>query len=388
MPAAPKPSPSPVPTVVSPPPNSMGGRFRRFWDQISEGQAVNEMWTRFYTDARTSYRFYSRDVDQEDLQGVSRIRRSFRFAGQLFWAVLMKLSPARRVVLLIGLVLLFWPAANGPTGTLDISIGVGAVYGGLLILLVLILEVADRVTMKRDLEIAREIQLWLVPDLPPACARLDIAFTTRPANTVAGDYYDVFPRSDDGRLLVVVADVAGKSIPAALLMATFQASLRTLAETGCSLMELTHGLNRYLAAHSRGGLRFTTAFIAELDPTTGSFNYVNAGHNAPALVRARKPGLERLDVGGVPLGIQGDTEYQCGSTTLASGDLVVLFTDGLVEAVNDKGEEYDEPRLLSDITRRTGNSAEVLRGVMQQVEAFVGDAPQHDDMTCVVLRYT
>jgi phosphoserine phosphatase RsbU/P len=229
----------------------------------------------------------------------------------------------------------------------------------------------------------------LVPGVPPLNLKLDIAFATRPANTVAGDYYDVFPRdgSSDGRMLIVIADVVGKSIPAALLMATFQASLRTLSESGCSLPELTAGLNRYLSAHSRGGLRFTTAFLAEFVPGTGCLDYINAGHNAPVLRRAAGSIVERLEAGGLPLGIRPDAQYECGSVTVCPGDLVVLFTDGVIEAVNDREEEYGEARLLSLLqTSSAGSSSEVLGRLMQQVEAFVGGAPQHDDMTCVVLR--
>jgi sigma-B regulation protein RsbU (phosphoserine phosphatase) len=294
--------------------------------------------------------------------------------GQLFWAIVTKLTPARRVVLLAGLVMLFWPA-----GELHF-------YGGLLILLVLILELADRITMKRDLEIAREIQLWLVPSAPPLLPGLDIAFATRPANTVAGDYYDVFPRAA-GRTLIVIADVAGKSIPAALLMATFQASLRTLEANGCSLAELTAGLNRYLSAHSRGGLRFTTAFLGEFDSGSGYLSYINAGHNAPVLLRTAAPPVERLEAGGVPLGIYPDAAYECGRVAFSPGDLLLLFTDGVVEAVNAREEEYGEPRLLAFLqANRGGGAMEVVHRLMQQVETFVAGAPQHDDMTCVVLR--
>ena len=162
--------------------------------------------------------------------------------------------------------------------------------------------------MKRDLEIAREIQQWLVPHSPPALPGVDIAFATRPANTVAGDYYDAFERpsapaaASPARLLLVVADVAGKSVPAALLMATFQASLHTLAAVPGPLDELVRALNRYSCAHSLGGLRFTTAFFAELDAAHRSLTYVGAGHNAPVLRRADGR-IERLTEGGPPLGI-------------------------------------------------------------------------------------
>ena len=152
--------------------------------------------------------------------------------------------------------------------------------------------------MKRDLEIAREIQTWLVPSEPPAIRDAEVAFWTRPQNSVAGDYYDAFYPLNDGatggKLMLVMADVAGKSVPAALLMATLQASLRTLASEGMPLVELAERLNRYACAHSLGGQRFTTAVIAEYDPVTRHLEYVNAGHNSPVL-RRTNGGTERLE---------------------------------------------------------------------------------------------
>jgi phosphoserine phosphatase RsbU/P len=124
-----------------------------------------------------------------------------------------------------------------------------------------------------------------MPSKAPDVPGFDIAFTTRPANTVAGDYYDAFFRPNE-RLLIVVADVAGKSVPAALLTATLQASLRTLAALPGSLVELVGQVNRYSCEQSLNGLRFTTAFVAELEPATGCLTYVNAGHNWPILRRA------------------------------------------------------------------------------------------------------
>ena len=133
-------------------------------------------------------------------------------------------------------------------------------WAGLLLLLLLILEIADRVVMKRDLQIAREIQTWLLPGVPPQIPGLAIAYATRPANTVAGDYYDVFPRpgrtNEDNRVVLAVADVAGKSIPAAMLMATFQASLKTLSTAQVALPELAANMNRYACAQQPGRIAF------------------------------------------------------------------------------------------------------------------------------------
>jgi sigma-B regulation protein RsbU (phosphoserine phosphatase) len=247
--------------------------------------------------------------------------------------------------------------------------------------------------MKRDLEIAREIQGWLMPTTPPVVPGVEIAFASRPANTIGGDYFDAFfrPKTQGApdRLLLVVADVAGKSIPAALLTATLQASLRTLAELPTSLLELVGRLNHYACAQNLGGRRFTTAFLAELEPATGSFTYVNAGHNWPVLRRASGE-IERLETGGLPLGIRPQASYECGSTGLGAGDVLVIFTDGLVEAEDEKGQEYDEPRMLAVLGSASGKSAssasDVLSQLMKSVDAFVGLARQHDDITCMVVR--
>jgi sigma-B regulation protein RsbU (phosphoserine phosphatase) len=263
-------------------------------------------------------------------------------------------------------------------------------YGGVLLFVLLMLEVADRVVMKRDLEIARDIQSWLLPATPPQVPGLAIAFAARPANTVAGDFYDVFARPattlGENRFLLAVADVAGKSIPAALLMATFQASLRTLSATSYSLAELVAGMNQYSCTNSQSGLRFTTAFVAEFDPSNRTLSYINAGHNNPVLRRSSGE-VERLTTGGLPLGIQGDAAYESGSVTLQPGDWLLIFTDGLVEAVNDRDEEYGEPRMLDVLqSGSTATPDELLRRMMSSLDSFVGSTPQHDDITCMLVR--
>jgi sigma-B regulation protein RsbU (phosphoserine phosphatase) len=263
-------------------------------------------------------------------------------------------------------------------------------WGGLLLFLLLMLEIADRVVMKRDLQIAREIQTWLLPGAPPQIPGLSIAYSTRPANTVAGDYYDVFPRPgktpDENRVMFAVADVAGKSIPAAMLMATFQASLKTLSTAQVALPELVANMNKYACSNSQGGLRFTTAFLAEYDIARRIFTYINAGHNTPIL--RRSSGLiERLDVGGLPIGIQAEAKYESASVALAPGDWLIIFTDGLVEAVNANDDEFDEPQLLSALEAGVStNPKELLERLMASLDLFVGSTPQHDDVTCLLVK--
>jgi hypothetical protein len=390
MPAVP--SEKSVPPTVPPPPPyrhrpDFFGRLRQFWHRVTEGLELQQLWAQFQAEARSGYRLYSRDANS-GVQGQLATRRSWwQTAKSFFWAILMKLSPAKRVVLLIGLVLLLLPVVTVRDNDVSSSNEGMRILGGLAILLVLVLETADRVVMKRDLEIAREIQHWLVPSEPPDVPGLDIAFVTRPANTVAGDYYDVIPRNNTGKYLVAVADVAGKSMPAALLMATFQASLKTLSVASPSLLDLVHGLNRYACDHSIRGSRFTTAFVAEYDSSNHTLTYVNAGHNPPFLLRDNQ--VTKLTEGGVPLGILSDAPYQPGEVQLRAGDLLAIYTDGVVEAENVTGQEFGENLLINSLRSVPGGTAQqVIRQLMVNIEGFVATAPQHDDITCLVLRCT
>src|SRR6266852_2372330 len=369
-------------------------RLHRFWQRVTEGLELTQLWSQFETEARSSYRLYSRDVAAKTPEGLTRRGHNLHVVKEFFWAVLEKLSPARRVLLLAALIMLAIPhggfSYNGEGGKVysvefDLHF-----WGGLLLFLLLMLEIADRVVMKRDLQIAREIQTWLLPGAPPQIPGVTIAYATRPANTVAGDYYDVFPRPgktrDEDRVIFAVADVAGKSIPAAILMATFQASLKTLSTAQVALPELVANMNKYACSNSQGGLRYTTAFLAEYDAARRVFTYINAGHNNPILRRTNGL-IERLDIGGLPLGIQLEATYESASVALEPGDWLVIFTDGVVEAVNAGDEEFGEPRLLNVIQAgATTEPADLLKRLMADLDLFVGSTPQHDDVTCMLLK--
>ena len=364
-----------------------GNRVREFWQRVSEGRQLDDLWSQFAADARASYGFYEKDVDWEEIQKLPRWHRPFHIAKDIFWAMLMKMTPARRVLLLVALVMMVMSGFKfefGRNFSFDVNfVGVAAV----VFLLLLSLELADKVTMKRDLEIAREIQMWLVPSEPPQVPGADIAFATRPQNSVAGDYYDAFyPDERRDRLVLVIADVAGKSVPAALLMATLQASLRTIAGEGVAVAELVTRLNRYASAYSLDGRRFTTAVLCEYDPATRRLTYVNAGHNAPILRRANGS-FETLETGGLPLGIQMGAEYQTAMLELQPGDALIFFTDGVVEAFNAAGEEFGNSRWQGAIRNLPGWSAqETLQFLMKRVDEFVGATRQSDDITCLVFR--
>jgi len=368
------------------------GPFRRvegFWQRVSEGRDIDVLWSQFAADARSSYGFYGKDVDWDEVKKLPGWKRPFRVAGQLFWAMMNKLTPARRVLLLVALVLLVISGIQIHSDQFNADLDFRLV-SALLFLLLLSLELADKVIMKRDLEIAREIQTWLVPSAPPPIPNADVAFWTRPQNSVAGDYYDAFyplrSGAEGGKLMLVMADVAGKSVPAALLMATLQASLRTLASEGPPLSQLAERLNRYASQHSLGGQRFTTAVIAEYDPATRELSYINAGHNSP-VIRHANGGTDRLESSALPFGITAETTFPSARVQLQPGDTLVLFTDGVVEAFNASGEEYSDGRWLNVIRSLPKSSAQgALQQLMKSVEDFVGATRQSDDITCLVLQ--
>jgi len=379
------------PTIASETPSDhrRRGRLRDFWHRVSEGRQIDDLWKQFTADARASYGFYGKDVDWDEAKRRRGVRRIIHVVKQFFWALMLKLSPARRVLLLIALLMMVISNIKINTGDQAVDLQLEPL-AAVLILFLLSLELADKVVMKRDLEIAREIQSWLVPSKPPQVPGGDIAFATRPQNSVAGDYYDAFyPRlsaAEGGKLVLVVADVAGKSVPAALLMATLQASLHTVAGEDAPLAELVARLNRYASAHSLDGLRFTTAILGQYDPSVRRLTYVNAGHNAPVLRRADAT-IEKLEVGGLPLGIASSAAFETADIDLRPGDALILYTDGVVEAFNHAGEEYGNDRWFAAIRALPpGSAQDSLQYLMRGVDAFVGATRQSDDITCLVFR--
>ena len=248
-------------------------------------------------------------------------------------------------------------------------------------------EVAQRERLNREVEIAREVQERLFPQKLPAVAGLDYAGHCRPALGVGGDYYD-FLALRDGRLGIAIGDVSGKGIAAALMMASLQASLRSEATRGSdNLAAALSSVNR-LVYEASSSNRYATFFYAQYDPASGRFDYVNAGHNPPFLLHGgREAKISRLEDGGTVIGLLECCEYQQGSVSLRPGDWLIAFTDGISEAMDGDDEEWGEDRLLEAIRSYKGCSAqEMMIHLFDGATAFAGAAPQHDDMTLVVVR--
>jgi serine phosphatase RsbU (regulator of sigma subunit) len=244
-------------------------------------------------------------------------------------------------------------------------------------------EEAER-QMAKDMEQAAQIQARLLPSAPPVVAGLDIAGKTVACRTVGGDYYD-FLKFSDGRVGMLVGDVAGKGMPASLLMSSLQARVQVLFEDGGDLANKIARLNKTTCQNCPEN-RFITFFMAVADPVSGELIYVNAGHNPPLLVRASGP-FEMLEGGGMILGILPKAGYQERRAALATGDVLVLFSDGVTEAPDPRGEEFGEQR-LADLVRslRDRPASEIVEQIHKAVVAFSEGAPAADDITVVVAR--
>ena len=249
-------------------------------------------------------------------------------------------------------------------------------------------EVAHRERLNREVEIAREVQERLFPQKLPPIRGLDYAGHCRPALGVGGDYYD-FLALPHGQLGIAIGDVSGKGIAAALMMASLQASLRSEATRAPENLAAAVGNINRLVYEASSSNRYATFFYGQYSPAEGGFDYVNAGHNAPMLFHrgAGDDTLVRLEPGGTVVGLLEDAQYVQGRVQLRPGDVLVAFTDGISEAMNLEDEEWGEERLLEAIQSARGASAEeLLKHLFEAATRFAGAAPQHDDMTLVVVR--
>jgi hypothetical protein len=366
----------------------MMAKLRSFWQRTSDGLNAEQLWTQFRRETHSSLNLYSAETGRNLREEWSSHRGRRGVVAAVARAMYNRLTPVRRVLLMFAIVLSVisgFSYSNNPGR--GVSVNFNLLPAVLILLFLLVMELADRVGLKRDLEIARDIQRMLLPEKPPAIAGIDIAFSTKAANTVAGDYYDAFPRpGTDTRLLLIVADVAGKGIPAGLLMAAIQTGFHTLAADPGTLVELAQRLNRAMYARSGGGRHLITAFLAELDTSTRSLTWVNAGQNPPILLRSGGA-LEYLKDGGVPLGAFTTSRYESGSTELRPGDALFVYTDGVVEALDESGAEYGEDRLAKLVAALGApDAAASLSRILESVDRYAGAVPQYDDITCLVLR--
>ncbi|HUJ23763.1 MAG TPA: SpoIIE family protein phosphatase [Bryobacteraceae bacterium] len=238
--------------------------------------------------------------------------------------------------------------------------------------------------MARDLEQAAEIQQRFLPAEAPQVPGLDLAGHNAPCRTVGGDYYDFFPYPN-GRVAMVLGDVSGKGMPASLLMMSLQARVQVLIEEPENLGDVMTRLNRLTATNCPSN-RFITFFMALLDSKTGELVFSNAGHNPPLLLRAGGK-TEWLDAGGCPLGIMAMMKYEAVGNRLDPGDVLVIFSDGVTDAMNPQGDEFGEERLAAVVRQHHAESSPtILQAVKDAIDEWAAGSPLPDDLTLLVAR--
>ncbi len=253
-------------------------------------------------------------------------------------------------------------------------------------------EIADRERVSKEIEIAREVQQRLFPQVYPKIPGVDLFGYCRPAQAVGGDYYDFFVlpahQGDEERLALALGDISGKGISAALLMASLRASLRSAAllQPG-DLATLMRHVNR-LVYESSTTNRYATFFYGELDPQSRVLTYVNAGHNPPVILRGDQ--TIRLEATGTVIGLIPDAPYTRAGVLLQPGDALLCFTDGISEAMTHSDEEWGEDRMIAcaqQLMRQhdcNASAQQILDCILEAADAFTSGAPQHDDMTLLV----
>lgn len=244
----------------------------------------------------------------------------------------------------------------------------------------------ERRLWEHELEQAAEIQQQFLPRQAPLISGLELAGYNRACYSVGGDYYD-FVEHPDGKVIVALGDVAGKGMPAALLMVSLQARMQMLAEQPGGPASMVTHLNRVMKAVCPAN-RFITFFLCHIDPASGELDYCNAGHNPPYLVRAGGE-VEELEGGGPVLGILPGVTYEQRTCRMEPGDMIVIFSDGVTEAVNPRGDEFGEQRLIDVLLRNRNQPAdEVSKAINRALHEFVAGARATDDVTLVVARRT
>jgi sigma-B regulation protein RsbU (phosphoserine phosphatase) len=383
--------------------SSPSDRARDLFDTYTRDLSRDDIQRLFTDDTRDAYRFFTRGHDEDRYAGLPLWKSAPLRLREFFIAFTLRLSPARRalyvgalIVALVGIIRLFrgFSSIDMPFGVPFIQVGVlmpvwadgtlALLISLFLVNLLILLEVADRLSLKGELEVAREIQLAMLPKGTYRAGDLEICGVTRPANTVGGDFYDVLPLRD-GRIIVALGDVAGKGSPAALLMALLLAVLRTLVDEELDPPTLTARLNLQICRHSPSS-RFITLFYAIYSPATGALTYVNAGQNPP-MIRRRDGRYERLGSTGVALGMFEHSKFTSVDTVLAPGEMLVMYSDGITEAEDPAGRPFEESGLESVLERHVlEGPAEIGLEVLKAVEAHAKASRFIDDLTILLVK--
>jgi len=325
-------------------------------------------------DLKDTYEFYLDEGTQRQLESMGAIKRSVYLSWYLIRSLFLKLAPTRRLLLLMGVVLTF-------IGMPDEEVKI--IFGLLSVLFVLGLELKDKLLAKDELAEGRSVQMALMPSENPSLPGWETWLYTIPANDVGGDLVDHL-QIDEDRVALTLGDVAGKGLPAALMMAKLQATIRALAPITGSLAELGRQLNGIVV---RDGMpsKFASLVFLELSANSGMIRLLNAGHQPPLVLRQNR--VEELDHGDPAIGLTNRAKFKERIVHLDPGDMMLVYSDGLTEARNEIGRFFGEERLKEIFEKLRDHSAEKAgETLLKAVERFEQGARRHDDLSIILIR--
>ncbi len=330
--------------------------------------------------------YFLTDDRKEQLKLMNRGKKFFIIPWWLLKSLYFKLTPFRRTLLVIGIIFILL-SGNNKIGSDNISIELSgaAMIAGLIFLFILALELKDKLLAKTELEEGRAVQKALMPEVVPDVAGWDIWLYTKPANDVGGDLLDFLKLSED-KICISVGDVAGKGLSAALLMAKLQSTIRAIVPDYNTLMEFGEKINRIFCRDSLPKLFASLVFI-ELDITSGKIKIFNAGHLPPLIIRNDL--IEKLKKTSPAIGLIPDATFNEQSADIHPGDSLIIYSDGLTEAMNEEGNFFGENKLLTMLSKNSNLSSKNLgEKILTEISAFIGKAKTYDDLTIAIIKRT
>ena len=352
----------------------------KFWKTLKEDWQKTKVRRTLKQDWRELRDFYLSNEQQNRLDKMNRFKRWFLISWWMLKAMFFKLTPMRRLLLIISIFLMLKIDFGMGEGT---SIITNPYFGYLILIFILMLELKDKLLAHSELQEGKAVQIALLPDTNPEIPGWDCWLFTRPANEVGGDLVD-FMKLDKTKFYLALGDVAGKGLGAALLMSKLQSTLRALARDIKNLEDLGRKINQIFHRDSLPN-KFASLIYLEAEPNKGNIKMLNAGHFQPLIIKGDT--IIETDKGAPAIGIMPDTKYNEQDFDLKQDDIFFVYSDGLIEACNENSDFYGEDR-LREILKEVKNfdCNEMGKKIMLSVDKFVGDAMLHDDLSMIIMK--
>lgn len=369
--------------------NRIVERAQRFYRMYTAGLKPGDFKRLFTKDIKGFYLHFGSEEKKKSAGG--RLRNAFSSFGRIFWGFLLALAPARRIIYGIAFIVFLFSSfiiLTAPYGAeIRQDVTTLALYAFIIASFLLALELADKLSARDEIEIAREVQLSLLPPDNTNLPGLHIATFNAPATEVGGDYYDF--ALVDGLSCLAIGDVSGHGLASGLLMAMAKSAWQTQLLNDASPRKVLSTLNTVI--RDVGNARTLMTFLyCRFDPSRGVMTFSNAGHIYPLLLQAANGKLRWLETPpAYPLGVKDSLEYQSNDIKLDDGDILFFLSDGIVEAINSEGDSFGYHRFEQAAGKhKQSDPNKILEGLLDDFQQFIGEAVRIDDMTIIVVRYS